>query len=87
MKFYVTFGQKYARETHPMFPDAHPDGWIEVEADTEYAARCVVVQKIGTGWSSIYSEESWLAWEDTGRTNDELYPRGCIGKFHDIVSA
>ena len=27
---YVTFGQKYRNETHPLDDRAHPDGWFTV---------------------------------------------------------
>ena len=37
--FYVTFGQQYPREPHPTFGKAHRDGWVEIEADDEMAAR------------------------------------------------
>ena len=31
---YITFGQKYRNETHPVDDRAHPDGWFEYQADT-----------------------------------------------------
>ena len=41
---YVTFGQKYARETHPVDGRAHPDGWFEYVADT-YAEASVAARR------------------------------------------
>ena len=35
---YATFGQKYAHETHPTLPFAHPDGWLTVTAPNEQIA-------------------------------------------------
>jgi hypothetical protein len=67
--FYVTFGQQYAREPHPTCPGAHPDGWLQVEAGTEDAARQLVTDVIGRHWAFIYDERPSLA----------LFSRGCIG--------
>lgn len=54
--FYVTFGQKYRHEPHPMFKDAHPEGWVRVEAVDEYEARNLIASCIGPVWSFIYDE-------------------------------
>lgn len=69
MKFIVTFGQKYRREPHPTFLEAHPDGWVSVDADTETEARAKVVARFGIAWSDLYPELDFL--EDR-----YLYPRG-----------
>lgn len=57
-KFYVTFGVNYAREPHPVlgFHPAMPDGYWELEADTEWAARMRVNEAIGNAYSSVYTE-------------------------------
>ena len=54
--FYVTFGQKYAREPHPvlgMLP-CLPNHYLVVEG-TDETIREIVTLTLGTAWSSIYS--------------------------------
>jgi hypothetical protein len=58
-EYRVTFGQKYARETHPMLPDAHPDNWVVVEAPSPATARQAVVDALGQFWCDIYDPETW----------------------------
>ena len=73
MRFYVTFGQRYAREQHPTMLGAHPNGWVVVEADDMTDARVLVVQYLGTAWSNIYRD-------DNTPTISE-FPRGPIGRL------
>lgn len=54
IEFRVTFGTRYATEVHPLFPAAHPDGWVAVLAETEDAARRLVHERIGSAWGFIY---------------------------------
>jgi hypothetical protein len=54
--FYITFGQKYRHEPHPMFDLAHPDGWLRIVADDETQARNLVASYIGPAWAFIYDE-------------------------------
>lgn len=68
--FYVTFGQKYLREEHPYFSAAHPDGWLEVEAEGYIEAVTMVQENLQQKYSSIYSEESW---------DPSFFPGGKIG--------
>ena len=68
-RYYVTFGQKYSYEIHPNFPDAHPDGVVEVSAVDESAARTIVVDKLGDKWCFIYPSESF---------DFNLYPLGVL---------
>lgn len=69
MKFYVTFGQKYANEPHPKLPEAHPNNWVEVEAWGEMAARAIVHAHLGMNWAMIYDENQW---------DQRFYPGKCI---------
>jgi hypothetical protein len=85
MKFYVTFGQRYAREEHPSFPEAHPDGWVEVIADTEYAARVLTKKRLGTAWSHMYTEKIWKKYEEN-ENSFARFPRGSLGTFRDNVT-
>ena len=55
--YFVTFGQKYAREPHPTFPGAHPDGVLKVVAEDEADARRLVFDTIGRFWAFMYDEE------------------------------
>jgi hypothetical protein len=56
-KFYVTFGQKYRTEPHPVMETAHPDGVVEVSAINEDAARVIVTDKLGAAWAFLYPED------------------------------
>lgn len=38
-EFRVTFGQRYASEPHPIWPEAHPDGWLAIIATDRPAAE------------------------------------------------
>jgi hypothetical protein len=69
MKFFVTFGQKYRREPHPY--GGHPDGWFELEAESQGEAREKLCAVIGTTWAFIYTEP---VFEDS----KGLYPRGLL---------
>lgn len=73
MEFFVTFGQRYARENHPSFPPAHPDGWAVVEAPDWDSARGIVVEELGSDWSGLYGKEDFMT--DAA----ERYPRGKVG--------
>jgi hypothetical protein len=53
-EFYVTFGQRYAREPHPTFPAAHPDGYVVIVAPSEPIARAAAFSAFGTAWAFIY---------------------------------
>lgn len=59
--FYVTFGQKYRREEHPilgMVPDL-PDQWVRIEAHDEVAARSLAGVFFGQQWGFLYDEASF----------------------------
>ena len=72
---YITFGQKYRNETHPVDDRAHPDGWFEFRADTWADA-------------SDAARRHMLAGEGFGRAvplfarpDHGMYPRGCLARF------
>lgn len=63
--FYVTFGVQYFHEPHPHWKGAHPDGYLEVLAPDEEAARALVRSFIGTHWSMMYDRKP--EWARRGR--------------------
>lgn len=68
--YYVTFGQRYAREPHPTFPGAHPDGYVVIEAADEEAARATAYTVFDNRYAFIYPEPP----------AGEFAPRGEIGR-------
>ena len=52
--FYVTFGGKYRTEPHPTFREAHPDGYVRIEACCEEDARSQAKVVLGRAWSHLY---------------------------------
>jgi hypothetical protein len=77
-KFYVTFGQKYRLgQRHPTFPDAHPDGVIEVEAQDYDAARDIVIRNLGAEWSGLYSDMEFAK-------DRHYYPLGVLAKWAQV---
>jgi hypothetical protein len=77
VEFRVTFGQRYAREAHPVLGrEAHPDGWLTVVADDYETARALVVRELGTAWANLYplgsmTRDEWAKW----------FPRGEVGRI------
>ena len=64
--FYVTFGQRYQHEPHPFL--GHPDGWFEIIAPDEEAARLLITSACGERWSFMYDSAF----------NRSHYPLGCL---------
>lgn len=80
-RYHLTFGVQYLREPHPLGASSNPNGWIEVHAPDELAARNQVVELIGSAWSMLYSEEEFFSEEyafEEMRTVD-YFPAGCSG--------
>lgn len=67
MKYFVTFGQRYAREPHPTFPAAHPDGWLEIEAPNYAAANQAAHDFLGSHFALLYEERNF---------DPSFFPRG-----------
>jgi hypothetical protein len=66
--FYVTFGVQYRHEAHPFWPGAHPDGWLEVLAPNEEAARLTLRPLIGNRYAFMYEEARFdRKWHPLGR--------------------
>jgi len=71
-EFFVTFGQRYRQETHPVFPPAHPDGWLRVVGAADITqAREAAFKTLGSQWSNIYADE----------LHPETFPLGELGRL------
>ena len=68
--FYLTFGQRYNQEEHPTFINAHPDGYVRIEAPDKESARKRAFEIFSTHWAFLYAEE--------GIWDPSRYPRGEI---------
>lgn len=71
-RFYVTFGQQYAVESHPRQRAVHPDGVTLIEAPDYLAARGICIQVYGTCWSDLQAEEYH---------DPSYYPRGVTARL------
>lgn len=71
-EFRLTFGQRYHRETHPVLPEASPDGYVAVMAADYDEARALVAGSLGEHWAFLYAgpfdEGEW----------ERFYPLGCL---------
>ncbi len=79
--FYLTFGQKYAREPHPNWVNSakqfiHPDGWWEVYAPDKEKARDAAFDCLGQYWAGLYLEKEF---------SPEHYPMGKIGELKYVA--
>lgn len=77
---YVTFGQRYRYETHPVDGRAHPDGWFEYVADT-YSEASVAARRHLLGDDGHGSPVALFAFDYEDRPSGEWYPRGCLARF------
>jgi hypothetical protein len=84
-EYRVTFGQRYATETHPMFGGAHPDGWVTIIAPTRHRARCRVVEELGAHWCDLYGPDDGPPWDGWDGWDDEwwerLFPLGELARW------
>lgn len=68
--YFVTFGQKYRHEQHPVSLDGvrpHPDGWVLIRCGNQSIADRTAHALFGTRFSIVYSEETH---------SKHLYPMG-----------
>lgn len=68
-EYFVTFGQKYRNQPHPLQTYPHPDGWLLVKAVDMTEARTKAFQELGPFWSNIYTDQEF-------KKNQHLYPKG-----------
>jgi hypothetical protein len=80
-EYRVTFGFRYAREPHPIFDKAHPDGWVTIIAPNEEKARKAAFNLLGNVWAFLYGPEEL---QDTASSWAELFP---LGELHRIEVA
>lgn len=66
----VTFGQRYAREPHPRWAAAHPDGWLVVWANDWEDLRTWLHDNLDGLWAFEYEGEA--------PSSPELYSRGVL---------
>lgn len=69
--YHITFGVKYATEPHPTFPNADPEGWLEIRGPgiTEEQARGIAVALLGPHWAFCYRAD---------RHDLKYYPHGAV---------
>ena len=77
---YITFGQKYGREAHPVDDRAHPDGWFEFEADT-YAEALIAAQAYLMGSDGFGRRLPLYACDYGFPPGVQWFPRGCLARF------
>jgi hypothetical protein len=70
--FYVTFGVRYREEPHPIWPKAHPDGYLTVIAKNEEMARRFTAALLANQWAFIYTEDNF---------NTARWTRGELGRI------
>lgn len=71
-EFYVTFQQRFRREPHPRLAEAHPDGWLVIEAPSYGRAKRAADDTLGEhDWSMLYQVPP----------DRNFFPRGELGRF------
>ena len=83
---YVTFGQKYRHEVHPIDRRAHPDGWFEYDAPTweeasAAARRHLLVEGERGGWVALF------AFDYSEQPDPGFYPRRRLARFNVVDGA
>ena len=75
---YVTFGQRYRHEVHPVDERAHPDGWFEYHGSylVGEAARRHLLGDDGFG-----RKLPLFAFDYDDQPDPDVYPRGCLARF------
>lgn len=84
-EYYITFGQKYHREEHPVLGDfpTLPDGYWVVTAESKIAAKSVAFQIFGESWSMVYGEEPELGCFPRGRLNPKIRVMDTVSNLLD----
>ena len=57
--FRMSFGFRFANEPHPVFPQAHPHGWLTIWASDYEQARSAAWHLFQGAWCDLYSPETW----------------------------
>jgi len=74
--FYFTFGQRYAREEHPSYPLAHPNGWVTIVAKDWETARRKAEELFTHDGQLLFSHDY-----DDSNFESEYFPMGEIERF------
>ena len=77
---YVTFGQKYRNETHPVDDRAHPDGWFEYQAP-QWANASGAARRLLLGDDGFGRRVPLFAFAYDDQPDPDMYPRGCLARF------
>ena len=77
---YVTFGQLYRYETHPVDDRAHPDGWFEFRADTWGEASGAAGRHL-LGDDGFGRRMPLFACGYDERPDHGMFPRRCLARF------
>ena len=80
---YITFGQRYAYEDHPVDERAHPDGWFEFVAPT-YGEAVAGAQSYLMGVDDHGNTLPLYAFDYARQPDGLLYDLGCLARF-DVV--
>lgn len=60
MKYYVTFGQRFLREDHPVVPCLNPNGVMLVETEVvKDDFNDFLRSKIGDDWSNFFTTDDF----------------------------
>lgn len=81
VKLYVTFGQRYAREAHPVDERAHPDGWFEFEGDMSVFELERAIWRHLTPPGRRIAELAFTYVMAPRTDGPGSYPRGCLARF------
>lgn len=65
-EYYITFGDQYRRETHPLAEWAHPDGYLVIEATDYSTARQCAFELLGGQFAFMYEERPSADWFPLG---------------------
>ena len=84
----VSFGVQYGADenhtVHPTWPPADGDGYVEVFAPDEEAARKLAVFAFEHYWAFMYSPEEWAV--KPAEQIARYWPKGCIGSLQLILT-
>lgn len=79
VKLYVTFGHRYARETHPCDERAHPDGWFEFEGPTLGDVYRGIAAYLTPAGNRV--PRYAFSYHHPDDLQPDYYPRGCLARF------
>lgn len=74
LEWFVTFGQRYRREEHPALEEAHPDGWVVIEATDAIRAHRIAIYELGELWCDIYTPATF---------QPGYFPRGELARYDE----